>query len=423
MGITLSQASWKNYIELQRKTNERAVDLAVAYLKNHPTATLEEVDAFITYAYAIATKYGEASAELACEMYDAMAAASGVTLPAAEPAATATYGEIARTVQGEMLRTENPNAIGAAVGRLVKAAGEDTTLKNAIRDGAQFAWVPSGDTCAFCMTLASNGWRYASKDALEGGHAEHIHNNCDCSYAIRFDSRTKIKGYDPDYYRAMYDNAEGSTSREKINSMRRAQYAANPEKYREQNRTNYIASKVRKLFDTLPTDSVVEKLRTEYQPWVQSLSSKEFHALRKYTKNEKGDIGEAFYLRLNKMLRGDGPSDPMLQAYAETISDTLKRASLKSKVAAYRGLDVDIYKNLKRGDRFPGKQFTSASVIPSKAFQGDYNVVIIAPQGSKCAYLDQISAFPNQRELLFDKDCDFRVLYNYNKLTILEVIV
>lgn len=27
-------------------------------------------------------------------------------------------------------------------------------LKNALRDGAEFAWVSNGDTCAFCMTLA-----------------------------------------------------------------------------------------------------------------------------------------------------------------------------------------------------------------------------------------------------------------------------
>ncbi len=94
-------------------------------------------------------------------------------------------------------------------------------LKNAERDGAQFAWVPVGDTCAFCMTLASRGWQYMSKDAIKHGHAEHIHTNCDSTYAIRFDEKSTVARYDPEKYREMYDNAEGDTPQEKINSMRR----------------------------------------------------------------------------------------------------------------------------------------------------------------------------------------------------------
>lgn len=64
-----------------------------------------------------------------------------------------------------------------------------------------------------------------SKKALKGGHAEHIHSNCDCQYTIRHDSRTTVAGYDPDKYLSMYRNAEGSTPQERINSMRRAEYA------------------------------------------------------------------------------------------------------------------------------------------------------------------------------------------------------
>ena len=97
-----------------------------------------------------------------------------------------------------------------------------TTLQNALRDGAEFAWIPAGETCAFCLTLASNGWQRASKQAIKKGHAEHIHSNCDCAYAVRFNSRTNVAGYDPDRYRSMYRHAEGRTPQDKINSMRRA---------------------------------------------------------------------------------------------------------------------------------------------------------------------------------------------------------
>jgi hypothetical protein len=97
-------------------------------------------------------------------------------------------------------------------------------MQNAIRDGAEWAWIPHGETCAFCITLASRGWQRASKKALRGGHAEHIHANCDCTYSIRFDSRTSVAGYDPDKYRAMYNSTSGSPE-DKINAMRRAAYA------------------------------------------------------------------------------------------------------------------------------------------------------------------------------------------------------
>ena len=87
--------------------------------------------------------------------------------------------------------------------------GADTTLKNAERDGAQFAWVPHGDTCAFCIALASRGWQYKSKKAMRNGHAEHIHAHCDCEYAVRFDGKSTVAGYDPDKYLEEYYDANG----------------------------------------------------------------------------------------------------------------------------------------------------------------------------------------------------------------------
>ena len=100
---------------------------------------------------------------------------------------------------------QSQSKVPATVARLVKQVGADTTLKNAKRDGAQFAWIPHGDTCAFCITLASRGWQYMSDEALKGGHAEHIHANCDCEYAVRFDGHSTVAGYDPDKYLEEYE--------------------------------------------------------------------------------------------------------------------------------------------------------------------------------------------------------------------------
>ncbi len=216
---------WVNYIESLAKVSREAADKMRKYLETYDLEAEQWRNAIITTAHAFAVKYGEAAASLACDMYDAMAEASGWTVPPAEPAETATMEETAKAVNGTLKQYLDVMQVAETVGRLVKTTGQDTTLKNAERDGAQFAWIPHGDTCPFCMILASRGWQYMSKQALKNGHAEHIHPHCDCAYGIRFDSSTTYDGYDPDKYLQIYEDAEGDTWKEKMNYMRREQHA------------------------------------------------------------------------------------------------------------------------------------------------------------------------------------------------------
>lgn len=229
---------WDKYIADLRKVSTRASEQFRAFLLDHPAVDRESTNALIDLAYALATKYGEAAGELAAQMYDAVAAASGLALEPAVLAETATIDEAAKAVVGT-LKTGNPDIVSDAVARMVKMTGVDTTMRNAIRDGAEWAWIPRGDTCAFCIALASNGWQRASAAQMKGGHAEHIHANCDCTFAIRFDSDSGVAGYDPRRYLEMYDDAEGSSSRAKINAMRRQIYAENSEEINAQKRDNY----------------------------------------------------------------------------------------------------------------------------------------------------------------------------------------
>ena len=146
---------------------------------------------------------------------------------------------MAKAVNGTLKQTQQPEAVSSAVGRLVKLAGVDTTMQNALRDGAEWAWIPSGDTCAFCLALSSRGWQRASKAALKNGHAEHVHANCDCTYAVRFDSSTQVAGYDPTRYRQLYEAAPGGSPDAKINALRREFYAENRDKINAQKRSAY----------------------------------------------------------------------------------------------------------------------------------------------------------------------------------------
>lgn len=231
--MQISAKTWNEYITRLSRLNQKAGQLMREYIDRHGTS---DTDDLIAYAYGLVTKYGEGSAELACQMYDALAEAQGALVPAAEPAETASYGEVARMVNAT--KDQNPANLPNGVSRLVKRAGADTTLKNASRDGAEWAWVPHGDTCPFCITLASNGWQHASDKVLKGGHAQHVHANCDCEFAIRFDHRTTVAGYDPDKYLAQYNAAGGD-----INAMRRIDYAARKDAINAQKRAAYAARK------------------------------------------------------------------------------------------------------------------------------------------------------------------------------------
>lgn len=233
--MQITAKTWNEYITRLSRLNQKAGQLMRQYIDTHGTG---DADALITYAAALVTKYGEGSAELACQMYDALAEAANAGVPAAEPAEPADYGEVARMVNAT--KNQNPANLPNGVSRLVKRTGADTTLKNAVRDGAEWAWVPHGDTCPFCITLASNGWQKASSKVLKGGHAEHIHANCDCEFAIRFDHSTTVAGYDPEKYLKQYRDAGGD-----INKMRRVNYAANKERINAQKRAAYAARRLR----------------------------------------------------------------------------------------------------------------------------------------------------------------------------------
>lgn len=241
----ITTRAWNNYIGILRRVSERASKEMLAMITkldaqyNEGIITFDEYrNAAIDYAYALATKYGEASGAMACEMYDAIAALQGANVPPAVPAPTATIDETAKAVVGTM-KTGNVNIVADATGRLVKLVGVDTMQQNALRDGAEWAWIPRGDTCAFCLTLASRGWQKASKNAIKNGHAEHVHANCDCTYAIRFNDNLDVEGYRPREYYDMYMDADGNSPKERINALRREFYAKNKETINAQKRSAY----------------------------------------------------------------------------------------------------------------------------------------------------------------------------------------
>ena len=401
--MQITAKTWNEYITRLSRLNQKAGQLMRQYIDTHGTG---DADALITYAAALVTKYGEGSAELACQMYDALAEAANAGVPAAEPAEPADYGEVARMVNAT--KNQNPANLPNGVSRLVKRAGADTTLKNAVRDGAEWAWVPHGDTCPFCITLASNGWQKASSKVLKGGHAEHIHANCDCEFAIRFDHKTTVAGDDPDKYLAQYNAAGGD-----INKMRRGNYAANKERINAQKRAAYA---VRKGSTNGNDDAKIKAVKDAMTKQVLALPESSQSILRAYT----GFTAT----RVNYAIR-NGNITPQVRETIAALDNALANGTMPQSVTLYRNtalsfLDLNLPKRptaqelqaiVDNDSVFP--IFLSTSFEDLQLSARDTVLQMHVPEGYKgCQFLQPV-AFPQfkyQDEVLFSRGMRYRVL-------------
>ena len=208
--MKISRRDWNEYSEMLAKLSRLASDEMQTFLESYGIGNTELI---VDVAHALVTKYGEASAAAACNLYDEIAEKQGKAVRSAEPAETASREKTAGAVYGSLKDSPEGKKLKQVPDRLVKQAAAETMRQNAKRDGAEWAWIPSGDGCAMCMTIASRGWLPASSAQLSGGHATHIHANCKCQFAIRFDKNLSVEGYDPDELKRQYDAAEGSGTR------------------------------------------------------------------------------------------------------------------------------------------------------------------------------------------------------------------
>ena len=233
----ISAKAWREYVDAHARIQSAARDELVAFFDTLPWGVDDDgaLAALVDRAVEIAEVYGLADATLSAGFYDELMASYGATLPPAE-VVTSNAQFVAEDVAGAVsgaTSTESARSMsGGAVAGHVKRAGVETMRNAASRDGAMWAWVCIGDTCAFCRVLGSNGWQEASRSVRAGNHAEHIHDKCDCQFVVKPKGASlEIEGYDPDALYDEYKDADGRNSKDKINAMRRASYT---EEYAEQ---------------------------------------------------------------------------------------------------------------------------------------------------------------------------------------------
>ena len=156
--------------------------------------------------------YTDMAAILAAEFYDGLREqAVGAKLGAyaesgREPVATekAVRGIMQDVVDGKAVETVARKLLGRADYEIKRSAGE-CVYRNGKRDPLKpkYARVPSGgETCRFCIMLASRGFVYHNEKAA-GGNG-HYHANCDCRIVPGFDGETTVAGYDPNAYYEQY---------------------------------------------------------------------------------------------------------------------------------------------------------------------------------------------------------------------------
>lgn len=231
--MRVRRKDWLKYVTALSKLDTKAAELVQNAIDTHRFSRESDL---VAYAYGVAAKYGEAASALACELYDRMATLQRAKAAPAVPADIASIDKVKDTVYGAGSISES--IVPSATARLVKKAAADTMLKNAKRDGAEYAWIPTGaDTCPYCIAMASRGWMRGYPE-----EAEHIHNNCDCTYMIRFSKDTEVEGYNSDKYLRIYNGAApGGSSRDKLNALRRERYAEDKDRINEQKRAAYAA--------------------------------------------------------------------------------------------------------------------------------------------------------------------------------------
>lgn len=186
----------------------------------------------------------------------------------------------------------------------VRRSANSCVAYNARRDPKKpkYARVPSGgETCGFCLMLASFGFHYTTEEA-----AGHAHDGCDCRVVPNF-GKASVKGYDADGMYARYNDVlETLGGRDGI----RAEWDALPKEEREA----YIASHGKKegaAFQKYLDKRVSQEIETRDPKWFKTGEEPRVRFVSKEVEKRatKAEIGTA------KKLAHHGVASTFIQDY------------------------------------------------------------------------------------------------------------
>lgn len=216
-------------LDAQTAVQARLVDAARADLAGlWPALPIDDPDmirdALMEVVPQLADTYGAASEAAALDWYSVLRGREDglpryVPPSVAPPPAEDVQGAV-RRVAGH-LWTPAPEltltALEGVLQRAIRAHGRGALAAAVDGDPSTPMWarVPRGPkTCAFCAMLASRGWAYTSEK--KAGADQPYHNDCDCEIVPSWKRKSRaphIRGYDPDKWRSVYQDARNAVGR------------------------------------------------------------------------------------------------------------------------------------------------------------------------------------------------------------------
>lgn len=218
-----------------KSLTEQAVDELTRRVSNIGASEPERRARFIQmHVRAVAEEYGMQAQELGAQWYEKCAKAAGIKVDSAL-VGELDYERLDSYFNAVLEDYENGDDTWEQAEDKVISAFEDQMrdfarrpiIENLDRDErnyrrryrqtdraaarAGYARVPVGETCAWCLMLASLGYYYRSEQTALGIDPDHYHAHCDC-IAVPYHGPDAIEGYGDDYemYFDMYATARDS---------------------------------------------------------------------------------------------------------------------------------------------------------------------------------------------------------------------
>lgn len=176
-------------------------------------------DEVVELATRIALKYSYLGCELGAQWYDLCSELAGLDVDPAE-LAEVDSDELASRADSAYGRAHDSSLVADVLNYYLQNQIENSIRRtgdaNLWRDyergmaGGKWARVPVGETCAWCLMLASQGAWYLSEETAKGIDPGHYHDGCDCVAVYHADPES-IAGYaELASYKEMYYDAENA---------------------------------------------------------------------------------------------------------------------------------------------------------------------------------------------------------------------
>lgn len=200
-----------SFDNVTKQLQQAATDEFMEYVYDGMT-----VDEVVDAAATVAAKYARLGCELGAQWYDLCAELAGIDAEPAEygdPDPADIRDHAGRRIDGSEDATRQANLfLQDLIDESVRATGFSNLWRDYERGmgGGRWCRVPVGETCAWCLMLASQGAWYLTEKSAGGMDPDHYHNGCNCK-AVFFADAEDIEGYDElQEYKRMYYDAENA---------------------------------------------------------------------------------------------------------------------------------------------------------------------------------------------------------------------